>query len=33
MKKKAIGKTPTEAIRAVKKVDPSTGGRTITRKL
>ena len=28
-----LGTTPAEAVRAVKKVDPSTGGRIITRKL
>ena len=28
-----LGATPAEAVRAVKKVDPSTGGRIITRKL
>ncbi len=28
-----LGATPADAVRAVKKVDPSTGGRIITRKL
>ena len=28
-----LGCTPAEAVRAVKKVDPSTGGRVVTRKL
>lgn len=28
-----LGCTPTEAVRAVRKVDPATGGRVITRKL
>ena len=28
-----MGATPTEAVRVVRKVDPYTGGRVITRKL
>jgi hypothetical protein len=28
-----MGATPADAVRAVKKVDPSTGGRIVTRKL
>ena len=28
-----LGATPAEAVRVVKKVDPSTGGRVVTRKL
>jgi len=28
-----LGCTPAEAVRAVKKVDPNTGGRVVTRKL
>ncbi len=28
-----LGTTPADAVRAVKKVDPATGGRILTRKL